>query len=435
MVSELSPNTKTQSNPASTGVSPRVSTRVNEVHAQAYLLSFPVDFKIARTRIIYSHHVVVTLAVDGMVGCGSGVLYRGTPWQLKTMWDGWLCEALTTLDMTTLDAGWQPLLDRLGHVQPGLTFAVDSALWDLRGKRNGQRVAEMLAKKLGEEFGSVQRTEIPITEQIFIDRWVESEDELRAMQQRGTTSLKVKTGFHPQQDVELVARVQKFMGPDVEMRVDANRGYALADSLVTYQAMAAAGVLAAEEPISDKDWSVLRRFRHETKLPVMLDESILSLADLEQAIAAEALDILNVKLTRIGGISHALAYVKLCQAAGVALSIGCAEDIGPGMASILHLSAALPALYSTEGMGYLRLGTDIIANPLPVVGGKVTLPDAPGLGVELLPNFAAAVGKHARVLDLTKSSRAAVYAYSRYVLFRQRAATALHRLARMGSAS
>ena len=427
MVSDLSPSTKTQSNPVSAGA----STSVSGVHAQAYLLSFPVDFKIARTRIIYSHHVVVTLAVDGVVGCGSGVLYRGTPWQLKMMWDGWLRDALAALDVTTLDAGWQPLLDRLGHVQPGLTFAVDSALWDLRGKRNGQRVAEMLTEKLG----SVQRTEIPITEQIFIDRWAESEDELRAMQQRGTTSLKVKTGFHPQQDVELVARVQRFMGPGVEMRVDANRGYALADSLATYQAMAAAGVLAAEEPISDKDWSVMRRFRHETKLPVMLDESILSLADLEQAIAAEALDILNVKLTRIGGISHALAYVKLCQAAGIALSIGCAEDIGPGMAAILHLSAALPALYSTEGMGYLRLGTDIIANPLPVVGGKVTLPDAPGLGVELLPDFAAAVGKRARVLDLTQSSRAAVYAYSRYVLFRQRAATALHRLARRGSAS
>ena len=403
----------------------------SSISAQLYLLSFPVDFKIARTRIIYSHHIVVTLEVDGMVGCGSGVLYRGTPWQLKTLWDGWLQAALTqflkTLEMSTLEAGWQPLLDRLGSVQPGLNFAVDSALWDLRGKRNGQSVAEML--------GGVYRTQVPITEQIFIDRWAESEGELRAMQQRGTSSLKVKTGFHPQHDVELVQRVHQFMGSEVEMRVDANRGYALADSLETYKAMAAAGVLAAEEPISDKDWSVLRRFRQETGLPVMLDESILSLDDLEQAIAAEALDILNVKLTRVGGITQALAYVKLCQQAGVALSIGCAEDIGPGMASILHLSAALPSLYSTEGMGYLRLGTDIIANnALPVVGGKVALPNAPGLGVELLPNFATAVSQHARVLDLSTSSRAYVYAYSHYVLFRQRAATALHRLARRGTA-
>jgi L-alanine-DL-glutamate epimerase-like enolase superfamily enzyme len=161
----------------------------------------------------------------------------------------------------------------------------------------------------------------------------------------------------------------------------------------------------------------------------------LSLADLEQAIAAEALDILNIKLTRIGGISHALAYVARCRQAGVALSIGCAEDIGPGMASILHLSAALPDLYSTEGMGYLRLGTDVIATPLPVVAGQVALPDGPGLGVALLPDFAQAVGARARVLDLTTASRTYVNAYSRYVLLRQRAATVLHRLARRGAAA
>jgi L-alanine-DL-glutamate epimerase-like enolase superfamily enzyme len=403
-----------------------MKSHAGRVEACAYLLSFPVDFKIARTRIIYSHHVVVTLATGGLVGCGSGVLYRGTPWQVKQIWDEWLHAALAALEVAALDENWQPLLARMGNVQPGLTFAVDSALWDLRGKQRGQRVADLL--------GGAHRTQIPITEQIFIDRWAESETELRAIQQRGTTSVKVKTGFHPVQDIALVKRVQHFMGPGVEVRVDANRGYALTDSLDSYRAMHAAGVLAAEEPIGDKDWTALCRFRQETGLPVMLDESILSLDDLRQAIDAEALDILNVKLTRVGGISRALDYVSLCQQAGVAISIGCAEDIGPGMASILQLSAALPALYSTEGMGYLRLGADIVTTPLPVVGGRVALPDAPGLGVELLPDLARAVGTHARMLDLTASSRGYVNAYSRYVLWRQRAATALHRLARMGAA-
>lgn len=396
------------------------------VVAQAYLLSFPVDFKIARTRIIYSHHVVVTLAADGLVGCGSGVLYRGSPWQLKAMWDGWLREALAALDVSQLEAGWQPLLDRLGDVQPGMTFAVDSALWDLRGKQRGLRVAALL--------GGVQRTQIPITEQIFIDRWAESEAELQEMQQRGTTSLKVKTGFHPAYDVDLVQRVQQFMGPGVEIRVDANRGYALAAGLESYRTMRTAGVLAAEEPISDKEWAALAHLRAETGLPVMLDESILRLDDLRRALEADALDILNVKLTRVGGISRALAYIELCQQAGVAISVGCAEDIGPGMASILQLSAALPELYSTEGMGYLRLGTDIIATPMALQDGVVALPDGPGLGVALLPDFVRAVGERARALDLTTASRTYVKAYSQYVLWRQRAATALHRLARRGSA-
>jgi muconate cycloisomerase len=398
----------------------------SQVRASAYLISFPVDFKIARTRIIYSHHIVVTLAVDGLVGCGSGVLYRGTAWQLKQVWDGWLQAALATLDVKTLEQGWQVLLERMGNVQPGLTFAVDSALWDLLGQRTRRTVAELL--------GGVQRTHIPITEQIFIDKWAESEVELRAIQQRGTTSLKVKTGFHPQEDLILVRRVQQFMGTGVEMRVDANQGYALADSLDTYRMMAAAGVLAVEEPINDKEWPALNRFRQETGLPVMLDESILTLDDLQQAIAAQALDILNVKLTRVGGISKALAYIERCKRAGVAISIGCAEDIGPGMASILHLSAAMESLYSTEGMGHLRLGADIVATAMTVQGGSVALPAGPGLGVALLPNFGndfrTTNGAQTRVLDLTASPKAYVAAYSNYLLLRQRAATALHRLQR-----
>lgn len=405
---------------------PYAGGKLGNVLARAYLLSFPVDFKIARSRIIYSHHIVVTLAAEGLVGCGSGVLYRGTLWQLKRIWDEWLHDTLSTLDIHALDEGWQPLLDRLATIQPGLTFAVDSALWDLRGKVRGCQVAELL--------GGVQRTQIPITEQIFIDRWAESETELAQIQQRGTTSLKVKTGFHPRQDVELVQRVQQLMGPGVEIRVDANRGYALAEARESYRALKAMGVLAAEEPISDPDWSALYRFRQETGLPVMLDESILSLDDLRRALDANALDILNVKLTRVGGVSRALAYIDLCQQAGVALSVGCAEDIGPGMASILHLSAALPALYSTEGMGYLRLGTDIVAEPMPVVQGQVALPAAPGLGVTLLPDFVQTVGKRATTIELTQAARAQVRAYSHYVLWRQRAATALYRLARSGVA-
>jgi hypothetical protein len=104
------------------------------------------------------------------------------------------------------------------------------------------------------------------------------------------------------------------------------------------------------------------------------------------------------------------------------------------MASILHLSAAMESLYSTEGMGHLRLGADIVATAMTVQGGSVALPAGPGLGVALLPNFGndfrTTNGAQTRVLDLTASPKAYVAAYSNYLLLRQRAATALHRLQR-----
>jgi len=121
----------------------------------------------------------------------------------------------------------------------------------------------------------------------------------------------------------------------------------------------------------------------------------------------------------------------MCRRGGVEVSIGCSEDIGPGMASILQLSAAVTPLYSTEGMGHLRLGTDIIDQPMLVTGGAAGLPPGFGLGVALLPDFGAHVAAaRAHVLDLTSAPPAGVYLYSRYVRWRQRAATAVHRLGR-----
>lgn len=395
---------------------------IEHMKANAYLLSFPVDFKIARSRILYSHHVVITLEAEGYRAAGSGVLYRSTGWQVGQLWGRQLRPKLEAMALdSVMQQGWQESLEGIVAAEPGLAFAADAALWDLKGKVAGRPMADLL--------GGIQHTRLPVTEQIFISDWGQSEQELRQIVARGTTRLKVKTGAGLAQDVELIGRVRQVVGPGVELRVDANRAYTLAESAEMYRRLAQMGVLAAEEPLRES-WPALHQFRETVGLPVMLDESILSRADLQQAIEAGAIDSLNIKLTRVGGLSQAMIYRQLCQTAGVAVSLGCNEDLGPGMAAILHMAAAVPDLYSMEGLGNLRLGVDLIAEKMVIDQGEVALPAGSGLGVQLASDWMERLNGRARIFDLNKPAGIALQAYSALARTRQRATNLLYRLAR-----
>ena len=387
-----------------------------------FFLSFPVNFKLSRFRIIYSHHVVVQLSDGQYTGIGSGVLYRSTLWQLYQLWHTHASAITNALSAGPPPDNTSNLLAPIIVAEPGLAFALDTAVYDLKGKHEGQPVAELL--------GGFQRTAVPITEQIFIDDWAKSEQELQQIIARGTTHLKIKTGFSPEKDLALIQKVRRTVGQNVDLRIDANRAYNLTESLELYKQFKQLGVTTLEEPINNPDWASWRTLRHEVGLPIMLDESILSPADLQAAIQAKVIDSLNIKLTRVGGITQALIYAQLCHDAGVAVSIGCNEDIGPGMAAILHFSAAQTRHDGTEGVGHLRLGTDIIDEEMAIRDGALSLSTRPGLGVTLKPNFSRKLPSNVQVIDLNHVPAAQMRLISSYRRNKQRAATAVYRLQR-----
>ena len=98
------------------------------MQAEAYLISFPVNFKLSRYRILYSHHILVVIEDDGYTGIGSGVLYRSTGWDIKQLWDGGIYANLIPLTTDDLEIVWQPWLDKIMSVAPALAFAIDTAL-------------------------------------------------------------------------------------------------------------------------------------------------------------------------------------------------------------------------------------------------------------------------------------------------------------------
>jgi L-alanine-DL-glutamate epimerase-like enolase superfamily enzyme len=394
---------------------------MNYVDVRAYLMIVPVDFRIALARIRFSSHIVVEIRMDGLCGVGEGVVYRSSPMKIRSAF----AERVMPLFRADYSRGESPKaelgwLRSLAEVSPCLAHAVDSALCDLQGKLAGEPVAGLL--------GGIRRSRLEITEQVFVHDWPTTARKIEAILARGTRRIKVKIGMGCERDARMMRHVRDLVGPAVSLQVDANHAYTDVSQVAGLcRALEDIGVEAIEEPLAIKDWSSLGALRSQTRLPIMLDESILCEHDLQQAIAAKALDALNIKLSRVGGLRLALDYARACQEQGIAVGLGCAEDLGVSTAAIVHLAAALPEVFDTEGLGPERLGFDIVTRPWAIDKGEIVLPPGSGLGVELDAQWRQRLPRHVRSYDLGRAGWD-LRAFSSYMRIWQRANNVLWRV-------
>jgi len=337
-----------------------------------WLLTVPIDERIARARIRYSHHVLVNVCDGTHEAWGAAPLYANAPHRVRALRP--VLERVTgSLDLARPAVAREHCARALTGV-PDVCNALDGALWELEALRAGSSVASLLGS---------DRSKVEITEQLFADAALEPETILHVLRRHGTRALKVKVCGDLPVDLRALRRVRSAVGRDVHIRIDANRGYTLQTARRLALELPSLGIAEWEEPAVG-DFETIARLRRETGLRVILDESVRTLDDLEQALAAEALDVLNLKLSRLGGITAALEFKRRCERAGVGILLGCNEDIGPAMAAVLHAAAAWQP-FETEGLGWVRLGLDL-GSPQPTpVDGRVTVGAAPGWGIQVEP--------------------------------------------------
>jgi L-alanine-DL-glutamate epimerase-like enolase superfamily enzyme len=316
----------------------------------------------------------VTCRSGGVTGFGSAPLYKRP---FKTLFDIWrdLRPWLISENAEDVAELRQRLNLRYADRYSSLLYAVDGALWDMEGRLQSRSVAELL--------GTIRRERIPLTLQSFIEDSIVVVEQVQSLVARGVTQFKLKIGTSVNADIDMVKQVRTACGDAVTIKLDGNGCYQLEEALVAGKAFADLGVSLWEEPLAWTSWSELRTLRSEVPLPLMLDESCQTRGSTIAAIENDALDVLNVKLTRVGGLTQAQSLVALCDSAGVGVSIGCSEDLGAAMAAIIHLSATVENLVGTEGIGWERLGFDS-GSPSCEIGpdGSAKVSTSPGLGVE-----------------------------------------------------
>ena len=202
---------------------------------------------------------------------------------------------------------------------------------------------------------------------------------------------RIKLKIAPGWDVDVVRRVRE-RHPDIPLQVDANSAYTLDDTERLKQ-LDAFDLLLIEQPLAHDDIIDHARLQAALRTPVCLDESIHSADDARKALDLGACRVINIKVSRVGGLREAKRVHDVCAARGVPVWCGGMHEFGIGRAANLAISSlpgfTLPGDISGSDKYYRE---DLVEPPLLATLGAIAVPSGPGLGVEPI---AERISRHA----------------------------------------
>jgi L-alanine-DL-glutamate epimerase-like enolase superfamily enzyme len=209
--------------------------------------------------------------------------------------------------------------------------------------------------------------------------------EARRLAATGHRCLKVKGGEEPIGAIlDRLMAVRDAIGPDVALRLDLNGSLDEASAADLLRRVRPLELEYVEQPIPPEAGPrALARLRGRGDVPIAADEAVRDVASAEALMAAEAVDVLVVKPARAGGLPEARRIVELAAATGVAVTVSTLFETGVGIAAALHVAATVPGDGAHGLATAALLESDLLAEPLTIAGGRMTLPTGPGLGVRI----------------------------------------------------
>jgi muconate cycloisomerase len=255
---------------------------------------------------------------------------------------------------------------------PFARAAVDLALHDAAGRAAGLPVHALLGGRV--------REEIPLCSAIGVDGPAAVRE--RVQQSADYSAYKVKIAGDPDADAAAVLAVAE-VAAGKPLWLDANQSYRPSALKQLLRAIGdVPGLHCVEQPVPSTDLLGLRRLRAMIDLPVAVDEGSFTAADLARVVQMDAADLVVIKIGKSGGIRQALKTAQVALASGMELLASGLTDCGVGFAAALHLFSQLDLALPAELNGP-ELLADLYVDGLRITKAVATVPDAPGLGVEV----------------------------------------------------
>lgn len=250
--------------------------------------------------------------------------------------------------------------------------AIDIACWDILGQLTARPICDLLGGRQQETF--------PLYTTVSLDTPERMRDTVRHSRADGITRFQIKVGTDPRSDVARVDAVTEVLDDDDMLCVDANGGWSLADAVSAVKLLEHIPLLLLEQPCRTYDECL--RVREHTSLPMILDEVIVDLGDLVRAWNERALEGINLKLSRVGGLTPARVMRDAAQQLGLIVNI---EDAWGGdvtSAAVSHLAAStMPGVARFVSFTNDWVGEHIAGYEPRSSDGRGGAPAGPGLGV------------------------------------------------------
>jgi O-succinylbenzoate synthase len=351
--------------------------KIERIEIRRIELPYVAPFETSGWREYANHSLIVRLFAEGVEAWGEAPVGMGPWYNEETQSTAWAMarEYLAPM-LLAAEIGRPEDVDAIYQKVRGNRIArsgFEFAAWDLFGRLEGRSIAAMLG-------GGREQVDVGVSVgvQPDIDTLLQI---VGAYVEAGYRRVKLK--IKPGWDLEPTRAVRESW-PDLRLQVDANSIYTLdqADQLARLDAF---DLLLIEQPLAHDDIFDHAKLQRRLQTPICLDESIVSPEHARWALEARACGVINIKPSRVGGLTAARQIHDMCAEAGVPVWCGGMLETGIGRATNVALASlpnfSLPGDISASDRYFAR---DVVRNPFVLnADSTLTVPTAPGGGAEV----------------------------------------------------
>jgi L-Ala-D/L-Glu epimerase len=332
----------------------------------------------------FSQSVLIKLTTDtGVIGVGEATV---TPrWSGETVWGAAaIVKHLFAPAVIGIDCGDLAAIEsRMDVLAVGNWFAksaIEMACWDALGKAAGQPLYELLG-------GAVRP--LRIRNRFSLGAYapqIASERAARLVE-AGFTTIKVKVGGDPATDLQRVRAVRKAIGDDHDVTIDANGGWNLRQAQDFLNQASELNIAWVEQPLPRGDYTETSKLKSQFPIKILADESCFDEVHLRELIQHRCCDAVTLYPGKQGGIRKARALAARAAEHNIPCTIGSNLEWDVGAAAMLQFVVSTPNVQVESipgdclGPSYHQFS--IARSPLVIEGPFTTLPETPGLGVEV----------------------------------------------------
>lgn len=253
--------------------------------------------------------------------------------------------------------------------------AAEMAMWDALGKAAGLPLHRL--------WGGLWRREVAVAAYVFAGDDAALERDVGAFLDAGYETFKLKIGLDQAADLRMVETVRGLIGPDRPLRADVNGAWTTGTAKRQLARLAPFDLQYVEQPLELDDLAGAAELRRWSPVPIALDESAYTLADVANIVRAGAADVVLLDPHQTGGLWQTIKAAAICEAVGLPVTLHSGGELAPSQAAYLHLAVSVPNMSLAIDCERALLADDVSPAPPAIRDGAMRVPEGPGLGIEV----------------------------------------------------